>query len=140
MQEPAFYLDRARNAASALQMHLIERDWIRRPYSRLSDYPSPDEAWLKLVDDAGWLYREIPLPEHPDPQHPPIYFTVDPLSKQPVPTEDSLIRAEYVYFRGGARITEDEYIRPWLSLCGWPSLDDMRLPRVGSVLQPVLRG
>ena len=124
-------LNRAQQAVAAMQLHAWEQGWIEPPYSRLQMSPNYVEDLIQLADDAGWLAREILLPAHPAPRHPPIYYTIDPTTKRPVLTEDSLIRGDYVYDpENGSRITRDEYIRPWrdpdrtpgietLSALGW---------------------
>ena len=120
-------LNRAQMAVVAMQLHAWEQGWIKPPYSRLQMSPNYVEALVQLADDAGWLAREIPLPDHPHPKHPPIYYTVDPATERPVPSEDSLIRGDYVYDPDdGSRITQDEYIRPWRRQDTWPSLKDIR--------------
>ena len=109
---PARY--RARQAVNVMQNYAIARDWVMPPYTLLSKYAAHEDALLQLADDAGWLYREIPLPEHPDPQHPPIHYTLDPVTRLPVPTEDSLIRGDYVYDPAdGSRLTQADHIYPW---------------------------
>ena len=87
-------LNRAQQAVAAMQLHALEQGWIKPPYSRLQMSPNYVEALVQLADDAGWLAREFPLPDHPPPKHPPIYYTTDPATGRPVPREDSLIRAE----------------------------------------------
>ena len=126
LREPAFYAERAHRAVGALQQHTAETGWITQPVFRLSEYPRHEDALLHLADDAGWLYREIPLPEHPDPQHPPIYYTLDPLTRRPVPTDDSLIRADYVYDpMDGSRITQADHIPPWRTPGIAPTMGDL---------------
>ena len=111
---------RRRKAIDALQLYASEQGWIRPPYSRLGGEPTCNDALIQLTDDAGWLAREIPLPDHPAPKHPPIYYTIDPESKKPVPREDSLIRADYVFTGQGDRITGDHYIYPWRDMKHFP--------------------
>ena len=70
--------------------------------------------------------QKIPLPEHPAPHHPPIHFTIDPDSGRPIPDEDALIRADYVYVpEDGSRITRGEYIHPWRGPDARPIMDDL---------------
>ena len=45
---------------------------------------------IQLADDANWLAREIPLPDHPPPKHPPIYYKIDPETNRPVPRAGQL--------------------------------------------------
>ena len=104
---------RAHLAVDAMQLNALEQGRIEPPYSRLGAYPDHLEALIQLADDTG-LSREIPLPDHPPPKHPPMYYTVCPDTGRAVPAEDSLIRADYVYTPQGMRITQDEYIRPWI--------------------------
>ena len=53
------------------------------------------------------------MPGHPDPQHPPIYYTVDTVSTRPVPRKDALIRGDYVYKQDGTRLINAGHILPW---------------------------
>ena len=64
-------LNRAQQAVDAMQLHALEQGWIKPPYSRLQMSPNYVEALVQLADDADWLAREIPLPDHPPPKHPP---------------------------------------------------------------------
>lgn len=114
-------LNRAQMAADAMHLHAAEKRWIKPPYSRPQTCNNYVEALIQLVDDAGWLAREIPLPEHPAPRHPPIYYLVDPESNKPVPREDALLRGDYVHTLSGARITGDRYIHPWRDTKNFPS-------------------
>ena len=119
-------LNRDHMAANAMHLHAARCGWIKPPYSQPQASPNYVEALLQLADDAGWLTREIPLPDHPAPRHPPIHYTIDPTTTRPVPTEDSLIRGDYVYdLEDGSRITQDEYICPWRGRDAWPSLTDL---------------
>ena len=95
-----------------------------RPYRDYVENEA-DRYWREM-EDTGRRPREIPLPDHPAPKHPPIYYTVDPVTGRPVPTEDSLIRGDYVYdLADSFRITQDEYIRPWRD-ADWPrSVNDL---------------
>ena len=114
------------SVVNAMQVHLAERGLLRGGYTRSEKIPNYIDALLQLADDAGWLYREIPLPDHPAPRHPPIYYTVDPKTGKPVPTEKSWIRGDYVYnMINGSRLTQDEYIYPWRDLDNSPSLHDL---------------
>ena len=114
------------SVVNAMQVHLADRGLLRGGYTRSENIPNYIDALLQLADDAGWLYREIPLQDHPAPRHPPVYYTVDPKTNKPVPTEESLIRGDYVYdMYGGSRLTQDEYIYPWRDPDNSPSLDDL---------------
>ena len=118
-------LNRAQQAVDAMQLHALEQGWIKPPYSRLQMSANYVEALVQLADDADWLAREIPLPDHPPPKHPPIYYTIDQATRRPVPGEDSLIRAEYVHTTRGTRLTKADYIHPWRGTGALPSLSDM---------------
>ena len=106
---------RRHQAVAGIVQHAAEQGWIRRPsFSEASESPSYIEALIQLADDANWLAREIPLPDHPPPRHPPIYYTIGSRLGRPVPVprEDALIRADYLYKNNGSRLTEDRYIFP----------------------------
>ena len=105
--------ERALKAVNAMHLHFWEKGWIKPPYSRLEMYPDFVEALIQLAEDTGWLAREILLPVHPEPKHPPVYYTIDPVTKRSVPREDALIRGDYVHTRAGNPITRAEYINPW---------------------------
>ena len=115
----------AHQGVEAMQQHAREKRRIRAPYSRLAECPDYVEALIQLADDADWLAREITLPNHPAPKHPPIYYTIDPASKQAVPRSDALIRGNYVYDTRGLRLTQDDHIYPWPDPEIWPMLDDL---------------
>ena len=124
--DPALAFDRAHQGVNALQQHTAERGWIRYPFTPSEASPDYVEALMRLADDAGWLYREIPLPEHPEPHHPPIHYTIDPVSKLPVATEDSLIRSDYVYDpMVGSPISRADYIPPWRVPGVLPKMGDL---------------
>ena len=108
--------NRAHQGVNAMQLRYLEKGWIKHPYTPSEACPDYVEALVQLADDADLIAREIPLPAHPGPQHPPIYYETDPVSKLPIPRSDALIRANYVHdpVRGG-RITQHEYIHPWPS-------------------------
>ena len=119
-------LNRAQMAVNTMQLHTVGSGRLKHSFTLSEASPNYVEALIQLADDAGWLTREIPLPDHPAPGHPPIHYTIDPDSNRPVPTEDSLIRGDYVYdLEDVSRITQDEYIRPWLGPDAWPSLNDI---------------
>ena len=112
--------NRQHRAVDAVQLHARGRGWITPPYSRLLASPGYIDALIQLADDAGWLAREIPLPDHLPPRHPTIYYTIDPQSNRPVPRADSYIRGEYVYQQNGSRVTRDRYIYPWTDTTNFP--------------------
>ena len=94
-----------------------EQRWIW-PGSRSEKYPSPlfYKTLAQLVEDAYWMPFEIPLPLHPAPHHPPVYYyheTSKTGDYYPVARSDSLIRGDYVCTMDGRRITHDDYIYPW---------------------------
>ncbi len=110
---PGPALTREQMAVHVAQMYLVKKGFIKPPYSRLEACPDYAEALVQLADDTGLLAREIPLPDHPAPKHPIIYYAIDTATGQPVPREDALIRGDYVYTRTGKRLTEADYIYPW---------------------------
>ena len=113
-------------AVIAMQMHLAKWGGLSRWYTPVQASPNFIEALIQLADDAGWLYREIPLPFHRAPHHPPIHYTVDPRTEQPVPTDDSFIRGDYVHnLHDGSRLTSDRFMRPWRNPYAHPSLNDL---------------
>ena len=118
-------LTRAHQGVSAMQLHAAERGWIKHPFTPSEASPDYVEALVQLADDANWSAREIPLPEHPAPRHPPIYYTRNPVTGQPVPRRDAKIRGDYVYFITGRRLTRNDYIHPWPGPPGWPLIDDI---------------
>ncbi len=58
-------LSREHMAVIATQAYLVERGFIKPPYSRLEAYPNHAEALIQLADDIGTLVRETPAPTHP---------------------------------------------------------------------------
>lgn len=119
--DTALALHRTLQAVEAMQTHARMKRWIKPPYSRLAGHCGYIDALIQLADDANWLAREIPLPECQGPQHPTIYYTVNPVSNNPVPRVDALLRGDYVYTADGDRVTGDEYIHPWRDPDFWPS-------------------
>ena len=108
---------RRHKAVAEMVQHTMERGWIKRPFSEAYASPSYVDALIQLADDANWLAREIPLPDHPSPRHPVIYYTFNLNNKRFVPREDSLLRGDYVHVPWtGSRLTRDNYIYPWLEL------------------------
>ena len=114
-------LTMAHHAVGGMIQHALETGRIKSPFSEAGESPNYVEALIKLADDANWLAREIPLPDHPPPHHPPIYYTVDPETNRPVPRADGLIRGDYVFQKCGSRLTSISHIRPWLSMRFKPS-------------------
>ena len=74
-------LNRAHMAVNAMQLHAVKSGWLKHPFTLSEASPNYVEALIQLADDAGWLAREIPLPDHPAPRHPPIHYTIDPATK-----------------------------------------------------------
>ena len=87
---------KAHMVVNAMHLHAKHRKELTRPYT--GPYPVSDhiEALIQYAEDTGLLGREIPLPEHEGPKHPSIYYYIDPITRQPTPREDALLRAEYV--------------------------------------------
>ena len=103
----------AHHAVGGMIQHALETGRIKSPFSEASESPNYVEALIQLADDANWLAREIPLPDHPPPHHPTIYYTIDPKSNQPIPRDDCYIRGDYVYTPlFGFRITTSDRIYP----------------------------
>ena len=125
--DPALSPYRAHQAVNAVQLHLVRIRWLKHPFTMSEECSDCAEALIQLADDTGLLGRQIPLPAHPDPQHPAIYYHLDyPASKRPVPREDALIRGDYVFDpTDGCRIIEDEYIHPWRGPDYQPSFHDL---------------
>ena len=103
----------AHHAVVGMIQHALETGRIKSPFSEASESPNYVEALTQLADDANWIAREIPLPDHPAPHHPPIYYTMDSGSSRPMPRDDSYIRGDYVYTPlFGFRITAYDRIFP----------------------------
>ena len=107
----------ASRAVADVVQYAREQGWIG-PRSRSETRPGPFyvKVLIQLVEDAHWMPFEIPLPPHPAPHHPPVYFYHE-MSKTgdyyPVARPDSLIRGDYVLTMEDRRITDEEYIHPW---------------------------
>ena len=106
-------LNRAHLAVNVLQLYLAVSGRIKHPFTLSEASPNYVEALIQLADDANWLAREIPLPDHPPPKHPPIYYTIDPEYKRPVPRADSLIRGDYLFRKDGSRLANISHFRPF---------------------------
>ena len=115
----------AHQGVNAMQLRAVEKGWIKHPFTPTEASSDYVEALIQLADDADWLAREIPLPSHPAPKHPPIYYTIDPANKRAVPRSDALISGSYVYETYGRRLTPDDHIYPWPDPEIWPMLDDL---------------
>ena len=117
----------AHHAVADVVEHIREERWTRRPLTEAYACTTYLDALIQLADDTYWLAREIPLLDHPEPKHPPIYYMINLKRNWPVPRADSLIRGDYVYDpETGSRITRDEYIYPWLEPhCRFPLKRDL---------------
>ena len=110
-------LDMADRAVNAMQLHALKQGWIKPSYSRLGEYAGYIDVLIQLARDADWLAPEIPLPDHPEQKHPPIYYSMGTIWNLPIPVpkEDALILGNYVYDpETGTRFTRADYIHPWI--------------------------
>ena len=104
---------RAHHAVGGMIQHALETGRIKPPFSEACESPNYVEALIKLADEAYWIAREIPLPDHPPPHHPPIYYTMDSESSRPMPRSDSYLRGDYVYTPWFcSRVTASDRIYP----------------------------
>ena len=118
-------LNRAQMAVNTMQLHLVESGRLKHPFTLSEASPNYVEALIQLADDAGWLAREIPLPDHPPQKHHTIYYTIDPETGRPIPRADSLIRGDYVYSAwDDTYFLKDSNIYPWREL-GLPDERDL---------------
>ncbi len=107
-------LNRAHMAVNVLQLHLVDIGRLKHPFTPSEASPNFVEALMQLADDAAWADREMPLPAHPDPQHPPIYFSLGTLTGRPIPRKDAVIRGDYVHKAGSMeRVSREQDIYPW---------------------------
>ena len=112
--DPALAPYRAHQGVNAVHKYLVDKGLIKPAYSRIETSPGYLEALFQLQADARWQPRQIPLPAHPDPQHPAIYYYInDPVRERPVPREDALIYGDYLYTGSGHRLTCEDRIPPW---------------------------
>ncbi len=104
---------KAHMAVNFMHQRASDRGETKRPYK--GPYPNSDymEALIQYADDTRLSPQEFPLPEHEGPQHPPIYYYIDPVTRQPTPMEDALIRGSYVKDGWGIRLTDADHIHPW---------------------------
>ena len=111
---------RRHQAVAGMVQHAGEKGWIKWPFSQAHESPSYTDALIRLADDANWGAREIPLPDHPPPRHPPIYYTIGSINGRPVPVprEDAIIRGDYLYKMDGSRLTQEQYVFPKRELPG----------------------
>lgn len=107
-------------AVAAVVQYALEKGWIKR--SLTEAYPSLPyiDALIRLAHDANLLAREIPLPDHPLPRHPPIYYSLESRFGRlvPVPRKDAVIRGDYLYKKDGSRVTDEKDIKPMAFLPG----------------------
>ena len=107
-------LNRAHMAVNALQSHLVAIGRLKHPFTPSEASPNFVEALMQLADDAAWTDREMPLPAHPDPQHPPIYCSLGTLTGRPIPRKDAVIRGDYLHEAlSMERLSHDQDIYPW---------------------------
>lgn len=114
-------------AVNIMRQNALERGEIKKPVSVRGECRNYIDALIRLADDTGKLAREIPLPAHPGPRHPPIYYMTDEESGLPVPREKDLMDAKYVRLADRKRVTRNEYIRPWTN----PSVDPTEFMKKG---------
>ena len=101
-------MNRAHIAVNAMQLHAVESGWIKHPFTLSEASPDYVEALVQLADDARWGPKEVRLPKHPAPHHPPIYYVKEPVTDRSKPREDSLIRGDFVYGPTGRLLTRDD--------------------------------
>lgn len=88
--------------------HAAEECWTEKPFlsvPRAGTYYV--DALVQLAHDAGWLGREIHIPEHPS-----IYYTRNAVTGRPVPRRDCFIRGSYLSDVFGPRLPENNRIYP----------------------------
>ena len=107
-------------AVADVVQHAKEQGWMSRFNADANESPSYIEALIQLADDTNRLAREIPLPDHPPPHHPPIYYEIGTYNGRPVPVprKGAIIRGNYLRSREGYRVTDEESIHP----CAGPAL------------------
>ena len=121
------YLNMAHHAVADVVEHIRAKRWTARPVTDAYASANYVEALVQLADDTDWLAREVPLPDHPAPRHPPVYYTMYPGTGLPKPVKDSYLRGDYVYKSDGSRVTQAEIIPPWISAKSYPepSMEDV---------------
>lgn len=107
-------------AVDAVVMYALEKGWIKRRFAGAYASLPYIDALIRLAYDANLLAWEIPLPDHPPPRHPPIYYTLYSRHGRPVPVprEDAIIRGDYLYKKDGSRVTGVKDIYPMAFLPG----------------------
>ena len=107
----------ARRAVADVVQHAREQGWIWLwTYPEAYRRPLHTDVLLQLAEDADWLPKEIPLPQHTGLQHHPVYYYNERSNAGdlfPVTIADSLIRGDYVLTVDGRRITDLDHICPW---------------------------
>lgn len=116
---------RRQYSVDAMQLHALEQRWIKPPYPNLLESPSYIDALIQLATDADWMAEEVTLPYHPEPEHPPVYYSIDSHSGMPIPAKESLIRGDYVFTHDGCRVTQAGFIHPWRDLTRYPTINDL---------------
>ena len=113
---------KAHMAVNIMHMHAADSKVI--PGTYYGPYPVDNyvDALIQYAEDTRLAPREIPLPWHEQPKHPPIYYYIDPITRQPTPRRDALICAGYLRrpWRGNERVTEASHIHPTLDRYGQP--------------------
>ena len=106
--------NRRHRAVADMVQYARHKGWVKWPYSGAHESPSYIDALIRLADDANWLAREIPLPDHPPPKHPPIYYILYSRYGRliPVPRPDAIIRGDYLHKPDGSRVTDERHIYP----------------------------
>ena len=102
-------------AVADMAQYVREQRWTTRPLSLPTISSDYLQALVQLAEDTGWLGRELSLPAHLDPQHPPIYYYMETSrADRPVPRDDALLRGDYVHFTvTGGWLIEKGHFYPW---------------------------
>ncbi len=87
--------------------HAREQCWTGEPLSVPRAGADYVEALVQLAHDAGWLGRELHIPDHPS-----IYYTWDAVTDKPMPRGDCYIRGSYLSHVFGPRLPQNNRIYP----------------------------
>lgn len=98
----------AHSAVADVVQHAREQGWTKRPLSEAYASPSYVDALIQLARDADWLGGEIPLPDQP-----PIHYTRDTRTNEPVPKKDDFICGEYLSHLYDFNRFANRRIYPW---------------------------
>ena len=102
------YQSMALRAVVDVVQHAAQEGWTEAPFLSV---PHAGicyvEALVQLAHDAGWLGRELHVPEHPS-----IYYTRNAVTGRPVPRRDCYIRGRYLSELFGPRLPENNRIYP----------------------------